>query len=93
MRQLAKFILLAALMGSLTFSARAQFVYFTNADNTICITGYTGADDSVVIPETIDNLPVSSIGDYAFESVGLKSVVIPKGLESIGFRRLLVAAT
>src|SRR5438445_6062883 len=47
-------------------AVQAQFDYVTNDDNTITITGYTGPGGDVTIPNTINGLPVTFIGDYAF---------------------------
>src|SRR5215471_10020522 len=71
--------------------SQAQFTYTTNND-TITITGYTGTNDDVVIPSTIDGLPVTSIGTNAFGLVldgiffrfHLTSVTIPNSVSSIG---------
>ena len=46
-------------------AAHAQFNYTTN-NGTIAITGYTGTNDDLVIPSTIDGLPVTSIESNAF---------------------------
>ena len=43
------------------------------------LTGYTGPGGDIVIPKG-----VTSIGNYAFEGSGLKSVVIPASVTSIG---------
>jgi hypothetical protein len=47
-----------------------------------------GYDESqgvnVVIPATINGVAVKSIGDRAFQSKGIESVVFPEGLERIG---------
>lgn len=43
------------------------FTYTTNSDNTLNITGYTGAAGIVSIPDTINGLPVASIGTNAFQ--------------------------
>jgi hypothetical protein len=47
--------------------AQAQFVYTTN-NGTITITGYTGFDWVLTIPDTINGLPVTRIGSEAFEN-------------------------
>ena len=49
-----------------TTSARAQFDYETNADNTLTIVDYLGTNDSVTVPSTIDGLPVTQTADSAF---------------------------
>ena len=41
--------------------------YTINPNATITITGYTGPGGAVIIPSEIYNLPVTSIGDRAFE--------------------------
>jgi hypothetical protein len=63
----------------------AQFTYVTNCcPDTITITGYTGAGDAVVIPNSITGLPVTSVGEEAFLFTGLTSVDIPLTVTSIG---------
>ena len=64
--------------------ARAQFTYSTNADNTITITGYTGSDGEVDVPNSISGLPVTGIGFGAFESLSVTNVVLPDTVASIG---------
>jgi hypothetical protein len=69
-------------------SAQAQFDYTTN-NGTVTITSYTGPGGSVTIPDTINGLPVTSIGDYAFYwrtslGVTLTSITIPGSVTSIG---------
>src|SRR5262245_50977113 len=64
--------------------AQGQFNY-TNDNGRITITKYTGPGGTVIIPETIDGLPVTRIGDSAFyEFGGLDAVVIPNSVTSIG---------
>ena len=62
-----------------------DFTYTVSGDNrAIAITGYTGSGGAVVIPETIDNKPVVSIGDGAFaEHLSLASIIIPNSVASI----------
>lgn len=67
-----------------TALARAQFTYVTNDDNTITITGYTESDTNLIIPDTITGLPVTVIGDQAFNGdFNLASVTIPPSVLSI----------
>jgi hypothetical protein len=76
--------LLTMLLLLLPAVVQAQFTYITN-NGTITITGYTGSGGAVTIPNTINGLPVTSIGSYAFENNdGLNSVTIPNGVTSIG---------
>ena len=51
----------------------------------ICINKYLGSETSVIVPTQIDDLPVISIGDWAFSGcASLKSITIPEGIISIG---------
>jgi len=45
--------------------AQAQFTY-TNNNGTLTITGYTGPGGDVTIPDEMNGLPVTGIGDWAF---------------------------
>jgi hypothetical protein len=62
----------------------AEFTY-TNVNGAVTITGYTGTNNDVVIPSTIDELPVTYIGDFSFYfDSSLLSVTIPGGVTGIG---------
>jgi hypothetical protein len=64
---------------------QAQFMHITN-NGTITITGYTGSSGEVTIPGTIGGLPVTRIGNQAFDSIDhLSSVTIPDSVLSIGY--------
>src|SRR5258705_12436582 len=58
-------------MGALVLAGelQAQDFSYTNTNGTITITGYTGPGGDVVIPGTIDGLPVTSIGDGALSFI------------------------
>ena len=47
---------------------------FEETNGSITITGYTGNDMEIVIPETINGLPVSTIGKRAFAGMKITSV-------------------
>jgi hypothetical protein len=64
-------------------AAHAQFNVTTN-NGTITITSYTGTGGDVTIPDTINGLPVTSIGDFAFLGTSLTSVTIPNSVTGIG---------
>jgi hypothetical protein len=66
-------------------AAKAQFTYATNADGvSLTITGYTGSGRAVNIPSQINNLTVTSIGNYAFDGRLLTNVTIPGSVSNIG---------
>jgi len=48
-------------------------------DEKVCITKYIGSSKEVVIPEEIEGLPVTSIGDYAFYYNNLSSLRLTRG--------------
>jgi hypothetical protein len=75
------------------FSLFAQnvtdFTYTVNENGTtktITITGYTGNETKITFPQTINNIPVTTIGDghVLSTSVALSEVIIPEGVTAIG---------
>lgn len=60
--------------------------FCTPIDNTITINAYTGSDDSLIVPPTIDGHPVISIGDQVFMGSSLTNITLPKTVESIGYQ-------
>jgi hypothetical protein len=64
-------------------TAQAQFRYAINADG-INITGYSGPGGTVIIPEAVNGLLVTSIGSNVFGSTSVTSVTIPSSVTSIG---------
>ncbi len=63
---------------------RAQLTY-TAENGAITITGYKGTTAQVIIPETIDGLPVRAIGNSAFDSrLDIYFVSIPDSVKGIG---------
>ena len=70
---------------ALPWLAQAQFSYAINSDNTITVTGYTGAGGAVIIPATVNSLPVADIGDFAFaKCTNMTSIAISSNIISIG---------
>ncbi len=53
--------------------------------STVIITGYTGTGGNVVIPDTIDGMPVVSIANVAFrQNITITYMTIPSSVSSIG---------
>ncbi|HHY71932.1 MAG TPA: leucine-rich repeat protein, partial [Bacillus bacterium] len=53
-------------------------------ESTGTITGYTGTELNVVIPDMIKGVSVVNIGDEVFKNKQIQSVVLPNTIESIG---------
>jgi hypothetical protein len=59
--------------------------YTLNEDKTsYTADGYTNELGNVVIPSTVKGLPVTSIGEDAFDGSGMTSIVVPSSVTSIG---------
>jgi len=71
-------------------SAYEDFAYgdFTCETNNsgVIITGYTGSARDIVIPKTINGLPVTAIGESAFTRKRLTSLILPGTVAVIGKR-------
>jgi hypothetical protein len=78
--------LLGLLLLPVATSAQSQFTYTIN-DGDVTITGYYGFDPKgvFIVPSTIDNLPVTGIGDYAFDDLdSITNATIPASVTNIG---------
>ena len=66
--------------------AYGDFDILVTDKGTLTISKYKGNDEVVVIPDTIDSLPVTAIGKYAFEILDdpVKEVVLPESVKEIG---------
>jgi hypothetical protein len=79
-----KTILILLLTGlCVTTFAQNKSDFEFNPDGGI-ITGYTGFARDVVIPERIDGITVTSIGNSVFKDKNLSSVSIPDNIKNIG---------
>lgn len=67
-----------------TSQSSGKFLY-TVTESKAVITGYTGKDETLVIPSVIDGYAVSEISDSAFSSDQIKSVIITNGITKIGW--------
>ena len=77
--------LLLLLTLALPAAVQAQFNYTIN-NGTITITGYTGPGGVVAIPDRINGLPVTTIGDSVFTTCTLTGVTIPNSVTNIAFQ-------
>lgn len=60
----------------------AKYTY-TVSDDRVTITGYSGTDSILEIPDTVDGLPVVGIGREAFKGASFSEVILPSSLERI----------
>ena len=60
-------LLTLLLLLALPAVAQDRFYYTHNGDGTITITEYTGPAGAVIIPDTINGLPVTTLGIMAFK--------------------------
>lgn len=61
-----------------------EYIYEVMPDNTVTICYYVGNSADVTVPGSIDELPVKTIGDYAFCSSKVRTVNISNGIEYLG---------
>lgn len=72
------------LLVSMPMLATAQFGYWTN-NGTITIGQYYGSGGAVIIPSSIDGLPVATIWDHTFQgNLDVTSVTFPGSITNIG---------
>ena len=81
-----KLILLTVFLTAFSAFSQTQYLtWATNADNTINITGYQSTPISLTIPDTIEDLPVTTIADKAFWfCTSLTGITIPDSVTTIG---------
>lgn len=62
-----------------------KYKYDGTEDNvTVTIVEYTGTTDEVIIPDTMDDYPVTAIEGTAFKNSDIKKITIPKSILDIG---------
>lgn len=70
---------------SVTEASDAAHFTTESVGDTIRITGYAGGADTVKVPDTINGLRVTSIGNGAFSgNTVLKVLILPSGLNELG---------
>ena len=76
--------------GVCTVCGEEQKWLFTEADGEITITGYTGSDAEVTVPNALMGKPVTAIGRFAFNgNENLTFVEIPDSVKTIDVRAFL----
>ncbi|PWJ12844.1 leucine-rich repeat domain-containing protein [[Clostridium] innocuum] len=65
------------------WNEKSDFTY-TSTASSVTITGYLGSKKDIIIPEKIDDIPVTELSANAFASKAIKSVRIPKSIMVIG---------
>ncbi len=91
MKKIITLILSISLILTLCFSlcacgqsaSPAEDFEYEFTDGTVTITGYIGTDLEIVIPDTIEERPVTVIGENAFSEYDMTSIVIPEGVTTI----------
>lgn len=62
------------------------FAWKENDDGEITIVEYNGHESKVVVPQTINGLPVTTIGERAFcDNYDITSVILPEGIKTIQY--------
>lgn len=64
-------------------TAKESFTYDVTSKGTVTIKGYHGDDETVVIPETIDGYPVTTVSTGAFKNCSFKTLYISKNIQSV----------
>lgn len=54
-------------------------------DGGVRLTGWQGNASVLVIPQTIDGRPVTAIADGAFRDRAVETVIVPEGVQSVGW--------
>ena len=76
---------LEALFAENTPAPASDFTYEITEADEVTVTGYTGGEIIVVIPDSIEDKPVTEIAEGAFAGMGnLKAVSVPATVRAIG---------
>lgn len=59
-------------------------VTFTLTDAGACVTGYTGGETVVVIPDTLGGAPVTAVAEGAFKDAPMQALCLPESVTVIG---------
>ena len=61
-----------------------EYTFFETSEGTITITGYTGSEVTLTLPDGINGLPVTAIAPRAFADMTLKRVTLPESITEVG---------
>ncbi len=61
----------------------AEYFAYRVADGKAVLTGCTGTEEQIVVPETVDGYTVCGIDALAFKDCPAKTVILPKSIERI----------
>lgn len=90
MKQIKIFIFLLILADISLFAQNQNDFEFVikenNGSQSITITKYKGSNINVIIPEKINNIPVTVIGDNSFELTKIRTIEMSNSIVSIGIR-------
>jgi hypothetical protein len=81
---MAALILLCGTAGTGFSQEPGDFLCLQDRRGGLTITGYTGSGRDIAVPASIGGLRVTAVGNKAFRGLGLTSVTLPEGIESIG---------
>jgi hypothetical protein len=81
-------VLAVLLLLAVPVVGQAQFTFTTNGDGSLNISAYAGGG-AVTIPDTFNNLPITTIGYDAFHLSGLSSVTMGTNVTSIGIEAFM----
>lgn len=80
-----KLLLLICLIFFLTTRSEAQFTFTTNLDGSLNIASYTGSGGAVIIPDSTNGFPVTTVGTNAFSDfVSLTGITMGTNVTVIG---------
>jgi len=73
--------------GNISLTAAFTNLYTINANNTVTLTGYSGAGGVVFLPDTLEGRPVTGIANLAFyQNTAITHVTVPATVTNIGVR-------
>lgn len=79
-----KIITILVLLASMTFGQQSVFQWVTNSGGTITLTNCL-ATNSIVIPDTIEGLPVTVLGDNLFQNSSSFEITGGTNVQHIGY--------